>query len=153
VRVSEPQASRSHSSWRLVAGCVALCLLVFFSLPHGGLERPILAALLLGFTLVFAALSAALASSGARQDVALCTLIGAAWAFAVGFARYWSTSEWFRWVDTFVISSACLFAQARLSRKRSLAWIVACSLLLVPVVLVSGVAGNLARALTDDPRM
>lgn len=143
-------AGRSGSSWRLVAGCVVVGLLVLWSCPGG--EYLVVAFFLLGLMLLCAALSAALASPGARQDAALCTLIGLFWAYAVGFAQYWSTAQWFYWVDTFIISVACLFAQARVCRKRSLAWLLACSVLLVPPIMASGVLGALVRGVVDDPR-
>jgi len=137
----------------MVGGFAVVALLVFASFPPSRGEMGV-NLVLLGVMAVFAALTAAFAPEReSRQDIALCTLIGAFWAYAVGYGQYWSTCEWFWGVDGVVIVSACLFAQARLCRKRSVAWLVACAVLLVPLVVISGVAGATARGLTDDPRM
>jgi hypothetical protein len=143
----------SASTVRLLAGSFVVALLVVATFPWDS-QVTTAALALVGFIFVCAALSAALAPTvEPRQDVALCALIAAFWAYAVGYARYWSTCEWFVWVDGLVISSACVYAHARLCRKSSVVRIAMSIVLFVAIVLVSSTGGTVARGMMDDPRM
>ncbi len=107
----------------------------------------------IGLLLVPALLSGALAPVGeVRQDAALCTIIGIGWAYAVGYAQYWSTYN-NPLIDALFISAACVVAQAKLCRKKTASWLIACAALHAPTILASSVAGTLARGLAEDPRM
>ena len=143
----------SPSTIRLLAGSLVAALLVLVTFPWDS-QATMVALALVGFISVCAALSAALAPRlELRQDAALCALIGASWAYAVGYARYWSTCEWFVWVDGLVISSTCVYAHARLCRKSSVVRIATSIALFAVIVAVSSAGGTLARGMAEDPRM
>ena len=88
-----------------------------------------------------------------RSAAALCTLLGAAWGYAVGYAHYWSTCDWFERVDWLVIWLVCLVAQARICRLR-VGWrLAAYASLLLAVTWVCYATGTLVRGFSEDPRM
>ena len=87
-----------------------------------------------------------------RSPAALCTLLGAAWGFSVGYAHYWSTCDWFERVDCLVIWLGCLVAQTRICRLR-VGWrLAAYACLLLAVTWVCYAMGTLVRGFSEDPR-
>jgi hypothetical protein len=88
-----------------------------------------------------------------RNAAALCTLLGAAWGFAAGYAQYWSTCDWFVWVDVLLIWLVCLVAQARICRLSVGGRLAAYASLLLAITWVCYAMGDLVRGFCDDPRM
>jgi hypothetical protein len=88
-----------------------------------------------------------------RSAAAQCMLLGAAWGLAVGYAHYWSSCDWFVWVDLVVIWLVCLVAQARICRLR-VGWrLAAYASVLLAVTWVCYAMGTLVRGFSEDPRM
>ena len=139
-------------SWHFLA-VVSAFVLLFATFPNASGD-PGVALAYCGFVAACVAVSYGFALKGAtRGSVALCVLLAAVWAYAVGFVQYWSSCEWLVPVDWLVIVGATLYTQARLSGLGFSRRLAALTLPLLFVVLGSELVGALARGLTDDPKM